>query len=455
MVSMPVEKGFVVTSGFGPRWGTTHWGTDFGVDGGSGGKPIFAVKDGRVTRSGPASGFGRWITVDHPANNGGGETIYGHILPEVTAGQAVTEGQRIGRIDPDQSTNGGVAPHLHLEWHRYSWAPPGPDRLDPMTKLAGATWPGTQPTKEAAVGKPTEQYKADKNIWVGRHNGVRKEPRRGVCLHTDESAYDYAAKRMRDSGWSAERLAQYNNEPGNRGSYHMGVDEHGNVIRQVNDRGGTWSVGNQGNNEAIHICMAGTTAHWTREQWMTKTTLLLKTAQVVAHTALFHGIPIRRITADQTRAGSWGINGHWDWTKALGGSTHWDPGGYPDTGGGFPWDIFMELVQQEADKIMGTNKPEPAPEEPTDEPAPQPSPLPTNDELTLDQLVGPEKDDIGRYTFGGWDCLGGRTLVEAAAAIGEKVGVPGCYDPHAQDHEPDDGTPESEAEYVGRRRLND
>ena len=35
MVTMPVAKGFVVTSGYGARWGTTHWGTDFGQDGGS------------------------------------------------------------------------------------------------------------------------------------------------------------------------------------------------------------------------------------------------------------------------------------------------------------------------------------------------------------------------------------------------------------------------------------
>lgn len=145
MVSMPVAQGFYVTSPFGPRSGGFHYGTDFGRAGGSGGHPVYAVKDGTVTRAGAASGFGRWVTVDHPASNGGGETIYGHIIPEVTAGQRVREGQRIARIDPNSATNGGVAPHLHLEWHRYSWVPPGPDRLDPMTKLAGAAWPGSTP----------------------------------------------------------------------------------------------------------------------------------------------------------------------------------------------------------------------------------------------------------------------------------------------------------------------
>src|SRR5699024_6643982 len=145
MPTMPVDKGFYITSGFGARWGTQHWGTDFGREGGSGGYPVYAVKNGTVTRSGPASGFGSWVTVDHPAANGGGETIYGHVIPEVTVGQSVSEGQRIARINPDSGSNGGVAPHLHLEWHRYSWSPPGPNRLDPQVMLEGARWPGDKP----------------------------------------------------------------------------------------------------------------------------------------------------------------------------------------------------------------------------------------------------------------------------------------------------------------------
>lgn len=162
MVTMPVEKDFYVTSGFGHRSGGYHWGTDFGAPGGSGGRPIYAVKDGTVARVGPASGFGQWIGLDHPASVGGGETIYGHIIPEVRLGQQVREGQRIGRINPDPATNGGVAPHLHLEWHRYVWVPPGPDRLDPMTKLAGAAHPG-----EALA--PKEEPKMILGIDISEH----------------------------------------------------------------------------------------------------------------------------------------------------------------------------------------------------------------------------------------------------------------------------------------------
>ena len=148
---MPVPKGFVVTSPFGARWGTTHWGTDFGKAGGSGGQPIYAVRDGLITRAGSASGFGQWITLDVDAQHGGGLYVYGHIIPEVTVGQRVMEGQRIGHINPDSSTNGGVAPHLHFEHHRYMWSQPGPDRLDPMQNvLAGAKWVGDS-TKEGSM----------------------------------------------------------------------------------------------------------------------------------------------------------------------------------------------------------------------------------------------------------------------------------------------------------------
>ena len=167
MVTMPVEKDFYVTSGFGPRGAEHHWGVDFGAPGGSGGRPVYAVKDGTVVRAGPASGFGQWVGIDHPASNGGGETIYGHVIPEVKVGDRVREGQRIARINHNRATNGGVAPHLHLEWHRYTWVPPGPDRLDPMTKLAGARWPG------AANHKVEEKAVAIFGVDVSEHqNGM-------------------------------------------------------------------------------------------------------------------------------------------------------------------------------------------------------------------------------------------------------------------------------------------
>lgn len=154
---MPVARGFYVTSGFGARWGTTHWGQDFGRDGGSGGHPIFAAQGGSVVMVGAASGFGQWIVLDHPTADGSGTTVYGHIIPEVRHGQRVAAGQRIGYINPNQATNGGVAPHLHFEVHRYVWSQPGSNRLDPGPWLSGARWPGETPAPPPPAPGPIEQ----------------------------------------------------------------------------------------------------------------------------------------------------------------------------------------------------------------------------------------------------------------------------------------------------------
>ena len=157
MTTMPVPERFIVTSPLGQRWGTTHWGTDYGLAGGSGNQPIYAVRDGTIIAAGPATGFGQWIRLDHDTNVGGGETIYGHIIPEVSAGQFVREGQRIGHINPDSTTNGGVAPHLHLECYSYSWVAPaqrvlGQTILDPEVVLRDARWPGEHGGGQDAPG---------------------------------------------------------------------------------------------------------------------------------------------------------------------------------------------------------------------------------------------------------------------------------------------------------------
>ncbi|ATZ08300.1 peptidase M23 [Corynebacterium striatum] len=177
MTTMPVNAGFVVTSPFGARWGTTHWGTDFGLAGGSGGHPIFAVREGTITRAGAASGFGQWITLDVDAEHGGGLFVYGHIIPEVGVGQRVSEGQRIGRINPDPSTNGGVAPHLHFEQHRYVWSQPGPDRLDPMAHaLKGAVWPGQGQKKEDKMatlfGADVSEHQDGMSLAAAKREGI-------------------------------------------------------------------------------------------------------------------------------------------------------------------------------------------------------------------------------------------------------------------------------------------
>lgn len=106
-VVKPAEGTF--TSGYGARWGTTHYGVDIAN---SIGTPIHSLMSGTVISSGPASGFGLWVRVQH---DNGLISVYGHINESlVTVGQRVEAGQQIATIGNRGQSTG---PHLHLEIH--------------------------------------------------------------------------------------------------------------------------------------------------------------------------------------------------------------------------------------------------------------------------------------------------------------------------------------------------
>jgi hypothetical protein len=112
-----------LTSGFGARWGVTHDGVDIAN---AIGTPIYALTDGVVEESGPASGFGMWVVVRHAD---GEKTVYGHVnRTYVGIGQQVRAGERIADIGNRGFSTG---PHLHLE----VWAPDG-TKLNPIRWLA-------------------------------------------------------------------------------------------------------------------------------------------------------------------------------------------------------------------------------------------------------------------------------------------------------------------------------
>lgn len=95
------------TSSYGARWGTMHWGIDIANRIGT---PIVSVADGVVVESGPASGFGLWVRVEHAD---GTTTIYGHIDRSlVREGQRVKAGQQIATMGNRGHSTG---PHLHFE----------------------------------------------------------------------------------------------------------------------------------------------------------------------------------------------------------------------------------------------------------------------------------------------------------------------------------------------------
>ncbi len=95
------------TSGFGARWGVTHYGVDIANRIGT---PILSVADGVVIEAGTASGFGLWVRVQH---SDGTISVYGHVNDYVVReGQKVKAGQMIAHMGNRGQSTG---PHLHFE----------------------------------------------------------------------------------------------------------------------------------------------------------------------------------------------------------------------------------------------------------------------------------------------------------------------------------------------------
>ncbi|TDV41373.1 M23 family metallopeptidase [Actinophytocola oryzae] len=111
-----------ITSGFGARWGTTHYGLDFAAPIGT---PIYAAADGVVIEAGPASGFGLWVRIEH---EDGTITVYGHMQDfSVREGEHVKAGEQIARTGNRGQSTG---PHLHFEvWE------PGGKKINPRPWL--------------------------------------------------------------------------------------------------------------------------------------------------------------------------------------------------------------------------------------------------------------------------------------------------------------------------------
>ncbi|HET6504061.1 MAG TPA: M23 family metallopeptidase [Amycolatopsis sp.] len=111
------------TSGFGARWGTTHYGIDIAN---AIGTPIYAASDGTVIDAGPASGFGLWVRI---RLDDGTIQVYGHMNSfSVHEGQQVRCGQQIAVMGERGEATG---PHLHFEVWRN-----GTTKIDPRPWLA-------------------------------------------------------------------------------------------------------------------------------------------------------------------------------------------------------------------------------------------------------------------------------------------------------------------------------
>lgn len=114
----------LLTSTFGARWGTPHYGIDLAAPIGT---PIYSVADGVVLEAGPASGFGLWVRIQHDDGTVG---VYGHINSyNVSEGERVEAGETIAEVGNRGYTTG---PHLHFEL----WTGEDGAKIDPLSYLA-------------------------------------------------------------------------------------------------------------------------------------------------------------------------------------------------------------------------------------------------------------------------------------------------------------------------------
>lgn len=228
-------------------------------------------------------------------------------------------------------------------------------------------------------------------IWTANNSDRGSTTVDCFILHTQEGGGGDSA---------AEDLANYFNKPGVEVSYHYTISQASDggvtVVDCVDTDRASWSV-LSANSRSINLCFAGSKASWSQAQWMAQSHAIDVAAYLAVQDARKYGFALQVVPPPYT-ARIPGITDHRYVTKILGDGTH------TDVGDNFPWAYFAERV-----KVWATGTPEP--------PAAQVFPDDWDDRAlaveTLRQLRG--------YNLDGWPQLGGRSIVDYLAHLGQKI----------------------------------
>jgi N-acetyl-anhydromuramyl-L-alanine amidase AmpD len=178
---------------------------------------------------------------------------------------------------------------------------------------------------------PELQFIQAENYTTGRPDG----PPILVVMHTMEA---------HELPTTAESTARYFANPpdGRNVSAHYCCDND-SMVQCVLLKDSAWTAGSRyANNRGINVELAGF-ASQTAAQWADpfSVAMLQRAAPIIRADCAKYGIPIRRLTVPQLKAGLSGITSHNDCRLAFGGTTHTDPG--PN----FPWDFWLSLLKGE------------------------------------------------------------------------------------------------------------
>ncbi len=122
----PTNKPYMISSGYGYRWGKLHEGVDISGTGGYG-SPIYAANNGTVITSMYHSYNGNYIVIDH---GNGILTVYAHLAERYAqVGQVVEMGQQIGTMGQSGFATGV---HLHFSFYRETFITGKGYALNPM-----------------------------------------------------------------------------------------------------------------------------------------------------------------------------------------------------------------------------------------------------------------------------------------------------------------------------------
>ncbi|OBA54004.1 N-acetylmuramoyl-L-alanine amidase [Corynebacterium sp. EPI-003-04-2554_SCH2473622] len=254
------------------------------------------------------------------------------------------------------------------------------------------------------------QFKADITRLTDVDSGWRdphKVPQ--IVLHTYECP--------RESGTQALINRADWQQKSRTGSYTILVAADGKTLRANDDDYSPAAALYTSNINGFHLSFLAYAAS-SRAEWLKYDAQLRAGARVVADWCRRYGHAPRHLSVAEVRGRrAKGICTHADVSAAYRESDHTDPGK------NFPMDVFTAMV---AEELHGKPQGEQMSDKAFDLMVnnDMPGALNTTKHAALEareQLAGPG----GPGQFPGWPQLGNRTVVDALAAIGEKLGVDG------------------------------